>query len=973
MVSTRANIITRRTYNRPLNAEGTKFETWGQTVNRVVDHQRWLWERALTHKERPGLKLHNITEDMEDWVHLEDAQEEELDKLRQLMLDRKVSLAGRSLWLGNTWVAKNREISQFNCSSLQIKTVYDIVDAFWALLNGAGVGFKPVPGILTGFSSRVESVKFIDSERSGEDKGSEANREEWDERAKIVTYIVGDSAEAWAKFMGKIIAHKHPAKHIIVDFSEIRGAGTRLRNYGWISQGFIGLKSATDKIIKILNKNIDNLLSAIDILDVANLLGTVLSTRRAAQISLYDYKDSEWNEFALAKKDMFNKGNEHRAQSNNTLLFKQKPSKEELSKILYMMDEGGNGEPGIANYTAMKARAPWSGLMNPCISAEAPLITKKGIRKLKDISTGDKIWSEDGWTTITKKVNSGVKNVYKFSTTAGTFYSTPEHRIKYKGNKIEVQDAVGIDTLLAHEASDIKEDWQVILAGLVFGEGDLKDKEYYDTPLENFSTNKYESTEESDTLETHYKRIPDKILYANNNVKANFLKGLYSANGSVLKKKKRVTFKTVSKGLVEDVQLMLSSLGIQSYYTINKATKVKLSSEEYVYTKNYEINISTYRVEFKNIIGFIHKHKQAKLKDICKGYIRTKTKETFDVINVEDMGEMEVFDITVSGPSHTYWCYGFNTSNCGEILLPEHGAGLCCLVTIDLGKFKENNLELWEAGRIISRANYRQTIVDLDDGVLQETWTLNNNYLHLQGVSLMGVVKRPDMKPYDYKRLERIVTEASYGMAKELDLPISKNITTQKPEGSISKCFDSTEGMHKPLGKYILNNVAFSKYDPLVERLQEANYKVIRHPYDNSAMLVTLPVEYDDVEFDLVDGKYVNLETALDQLERYKMLMNSWCHQNVSCTISYDTEELESIVDWVYNNWDNYVAVSFLKRNDPTKTAKDLGYPYLPQEVVTKETYIEYVSKLKEFDIDEVNSLEEIQEDDCAGGACPIR
>ena len=47
MVSTRAEVITRRTYNRPLDND--KFETWEQTVSRVISHQRWLWIRAKKH------------------------------------------------------------------------------------------------------------------------------------------------------------------------------------------------------------------------------------------------------------------------------------------------------------------------------------------------------------------------------------------------------------------------------------------------------------------------------------------------------------------------------------------------------------------------------------------------------------------------------------------------------------------------------------------------------------------------------------------------------------------------------------------------------------------------------------------------------------------------------------------------------------------------------------------------------------
>lgn len=102
--------------------------------------------------------------------------------------------------------------------------------------------------------------------------------------------------------------------------------------------------------------------------------------------------------------------------------------------------------------------------------------------------------------------------------------------------------------------------------------------------------------------------------------------------------------------------------------------------------------------------------------------------------------------------------------------------------------------------------------------------------------------------------------------------------------------------------------------------------------------------------------------------------MQYYAHQNVSCTISYDPSEAEDIVDWVYYNWDNYVAVSFLIRNDPSKTAKDLGYPYLPQEVVTKEEYEEYVKQLEPVNLDSVNVVDDsILESDCAGGSCPIR
>lgn len=115
--SIRAQVITRRTYNRPTDDSGKNFESWRETVDRVIGHQQWLWERAVGRD-------------------LNDAEFSELYDLEQLMLDRKVLTSGRTLWLGGTDVSKFREASQFNCSFTEVETVYDVVDILWLLLQG---------------------------------------------------------------------------------------------------------------------------------------------------------------------------------------------------------------------------------------------------------------------------------------------------------------------------------------------------------------------------------------------------------------------------------------------------------------------------------------------------------------------------------------------------------------------------------------------------------------------------------------------------------------------------------------------------------------------------------------------------------------------------------------------------------------------------------------------------------------------
>lgn len=659
--STRANVVTRRTYNRP-KEDGT-FETWEETVDRVIEHQKWLWERAKAN-----------TLDMSEIV--------ELDKLRTLMLERKATVSGRTLWLGGTNVAKTREASQFNCSFGRIETVHDIVDAMWLLLQGCGVGFEPVVGTLNGFAKKV-NVRIVRSAKVlGEAKGCPDNQS-WrsvDEVGKKTYHLkIGDSAEAWAKSAGKLFAMKDAVDVLILDFSEVRAAGERLKGYGWISSGDETVSSAFQRICDLLNDRAGQLLTRIDILDVLNHLGTTLSSRRSAEIALMPVSDPEVDNFISAKKDFWLHGNEHRQQSNNSIVFHKKPTQWELSYIFDKMVEAGGSEPGFINAESAKKRAPHFKGVNPC----------------------------------------------------------------------------------------------------------------------------------------------------------------------------------------------------------------------------------------------------------------------------------------------------------AEILLGNKS--FCNLVEVDWGKFLQDFGGLQEAIEIVARANYRQTCVNLDDGVLQRSWHELNEFLRLCGVGATGIVKFLDHHNGQnnvvtmLQALRASAKKGANSMADALGLPRAKLVTTVKPSGTLSKIMDTTEGVHKPLGKYLFNNVTFSKHDEIIPKLIEAGYKVIQKPFESDSVLVTFPVAYEDVKFDLVDGKEVNLETAISQLDRYKLMMDHYVDHNCSVTISYDNGEIPDIITWILDNWDTYVGVSFIYRNDPTKSAADLGYAYLPQEVVSEEDYRAYANTLMPVDLTNLASTDDLTDEECLTGACPIR
>jgi ribonucleoside-triphosphate reductase len=231
------------------------------------------------------------------------------------------------------------------------------------------------------------------------------------------------------------------------------------------------------------------------------------------------------------------------------------------------------------------------------------------------------------------------------------------------------------------------------------------------------------------------------------------------------------------------------------------------------------------------------------------------------------------------------WFKGVNP--CAEILLGTKS--FCNLTEINVSAFNGDFDGLCEAARLIGRANYRQTCVSLDDGMLQRSWHENNEYLRLCGVGLTGIVGWEHL--YDPRQLKAVMKWAGKGatsQARELRLPYPKLVTTIKPSGTLSKIMDTTEGIHKPLGRYIFNNIKFSIHDPLVESCRSAGYRVFSDPYNKDAVLVTFPVEYKNVRFETVDGKEVNTETAIDQLERYRWAMDNYVEHNCSITVSYD-------------------------------------------------------------------------------------
>jgi ribonucleotide reductase alpha subunit len=147
----------------------------------------------------------------------------------------------------------------------------------------------------------------------------------------------------------------------------------------------------------------------------------------------------------------------------------------------------GFADPGIVFVDNAEKYNPHPQLgklfSNPCQPEFAKVLTPDGIREFKDIDVGSVIWSTEGWTTVINKWNSGLKDVYKYTTETGAiFEGTQEHLVMSGGVKTEVGKTDGIDVFIF-----LRGIFQGIEKSLIISKEYLGKVNVYDIEVDNSS------------------------------------------------------------------------------------------------------------------------------------------------------------------------------------------------------------------------------------------------------------------------------------------------------------------------------------------------------------------------------------------------------------------------------------------------------------------------------------------------------
>lgn len=196
--------------------------------------------------------------------------------------------------------------------------------------------------------------------------------------------------------------------------------------------------------------------------------------------------------------------------------------------------------------------------------------------------------------------------------------------------------------------------------------------------------------------------------------------------------------------------------------------------------------------------------------------------------------------------------------------------------------------------------------------------------------------------------------------------PESIKITTIKPSGTLSLLGGATPGVHPAFSKYYMRTVRMSSSDALVQICKDMGYHVeflinFDGTENRDTVVVYFPCKTPEGSIFTKDMDVIK------QLEMVKKLQTIWSDNAVSVTAYYKPEELESLKNWLKENYQgNIKSVSFL-------LFKDHGFKQAPYQEIDENTYNTAMSKVKPLTTITTNNNEMLDMTECSTGACPIR
>jgi len=296
-----------RSYARWIKDENRR-ETWTETVDRYVSFMK---------------------ENLEDKL-----SEKEYDELREAILKQEVMPSMRLMQFSGE-PARRCNTCAYNCSFIAPSKLGDFAEIMYLSMQGCGVGFSVE-------SQNIEQLPQIKRQT----------------KKKLPTHVILDSKEGWSDALTLGFKTWYSGNDIDFDYSQIRPAGARLKTMGGRASGPEPLRILLNFVREKVLYRQGRRLRPIDAHDIICRIGECVvsgGVRRTAMISLSDLDDVEMRD---AKKGQFFTTEPYRSVANNSAVYNEKPSSQELMDEWVALMKSGSGERGIFNKGSLAKNLP---------------------------------------------------------------------------------------------------------------------------------------------------------------------------------------------------------------------------------------------------------------------------------------------------------------------------------------------------------------------------------------------------------------------------------------------------------------------------------------------------------------------------------------------------------------------------------------------------------------------------------------
>tara|TARA_E500000305_G_scaffold95268_1_gene84744 strand:- start:263 stop:2176 length:1914 start_codon:yes stop_codon:yes gene_type:complete len=301
------NFIATSRYARWLDNENRR-ETWEETVDRYLNYM----ENHLT-KQHNSIKFDEVV-----FYELRDRLQNAIVNLDVMPSMRALMTSGKALDVCN--------VAGYNCSYLPVDSPRAFDEAMYILMCGTGVGFSV--------------------EREFVDKLPVVN-EHFEDSTTLIR--VGDSRSGWAKALRELIAMLYVGQIPELDTEGVRPAGAKLKTFGGRASGPAPLLDLYRFCVATFKNAAGRKLYPIECHDIMCKVGEVVvvgGVRRSALISLSNLSDDQMRH---AKSGNWWETEGHRALSNNSVAYYNKPEMETFMREWLSLVESKSGERGIFN------------------------------------------------------------------------------------------------------------------------------------------------------------------------------------------------------------------------------------------------------------------------------------------------------------------------------------------------------------------------------------------------------------------------------------------------------------------------------------------------------------------------------------------------------------------------------------------------------------------------------------------------